>query len=320
MELQTVIDTINEITISESSVLRLYPLFEDANGEIEIRLADITDEAASDLKEMLLGFLNSKFIDNDDLTYSFLTQADGRGNTAYEYDLQNKPFALQMLADVLKDSSRPAFSFTDDDISGITGFIILIGDEAHRLTLYKSHHRLSTMKAKKSYSLFRSVDRFVKVDEDILRLSKHVEFVQIDDSLIVCDLNALERTFGYETVIREQAQSNINFINDLGLLDDIAPLVEMAIDLKHAKKLVRIKTDSPVTQLPLATVVSFVMSHKPIMKKFRLSDDGSKLRLDTMVSKKLFLALMNDDLLTSELTKLYYAGVAKDKMEIDDAE
>jgi len=49
-----------------------------------------------------------------------------------------------------------------------------------------------------------------------------------------------------------------------------------------------------------------------------LSDDGTKLKLDTAVSKKLFLALMNDDLLTSELTKLYYAGLAKDKMDVEE--
>ncbi len=71
-------------------------------------------------------------------------------------------------------------------------------------------------------------------------------------------------------------------------------------------------------QLPIEAVIKFVQSHKPIMKKFRISDDGNKLRLDTHVSKKLFLALMNDDLLTSELTRLYYEGLAKDKMEVDD--
>ena len=312
------IDIIKTISESDNSVLRLYPVFEDENGAIEIRLADITHEAAEDLKEMLLGYLEGKFVNNADLTYNSLTQADERKNTAYEYDLPEKPFVLQMLADILNNSNKPAFSFNDDDISGITGFIILIGDDATRMTLYKTHHRLSTMKANKSYGIFRSVDRFVKVNEDILRLSKHVDFVQINDTLVVCNIAALEKTFGYETVIRNHAQLNIEFINELGLLEDVAPLIEMALDLKQAKKILRIKTDSPVTRLPMATVVNFVKNHKPIMKKFRLSDDGSQLKLDTLVSKKLFLALMNDDLLTSELTQLYYAGVAKDKMDIDD--
>jgi hypothetical protein len=218
---------------------------------------------------------------------------------------------------VLANSARPGFSFDTDNLNSITGFVILIGDVHHSIALYKRHHHLSTMKADKSFSLFRANNRFVKVKEDILRLSASVDFLQVDDALVATNLKALEDTFGYEEVIRKQANANIQLIEAMNILEDITALVEMANDIKLAKKILRIKTNSPVMQLPMATVVNFVSKHKPIMKKFRLSEDGTRLKLDTKVSKQLFLALMNDDFLTSELTKLYYAGLSKDKMEVE---
>ena len=68
--------------------------------------------------------------------------------------------------------------------------------------------------------------------------------------------------------------------------------------------------------VPNAQVIAFVGAHPAHRGKFRLSDDGSKLKLDTKVSQDLFLKLLNDDFLQSELTKRYYASLAKD--DVDD--
>ena len=55
----------------------------------------------------------------------------------------------------------------------------------------------------------------------------------------------------------------------------------------------------------------------PISNKIRYSEDGSQFALDTKVSKDLFIKLLNDDFLTSELTQLYYDSLAKDNIEAE---
>jgi hypothetical protein len=317
MNLQTVIEEIQSLNLSEEAILRLYPVLKMPDGTEEIKLADVNDDASTELKDMLLGYLRSKFIDNEDLYLVPLSEADDRKNAAYVYDLDEMPPTLKILSEILVDSSRQGFSFDTDNINNITGFVILIGDVHHSITLYKRHYHLSTMKANKSFSLFKANNRFVKVKEDIIKLSANVDFLQVGDDLIATNLKALEDTFGFEDVIRRQANANIKLIEGMNLLEDVVPLIEMANDIKLAKKILRINTNSPVMQLPMTTVVSFVAKHRPIMKKFRLSEDGTRLKLDTKISKKLFLALMNDDFLTSELTQLYYAGLSKDKMEVE---
>lgn len=298
--------------------LVLYPVLTDNNGNDYVRIADISPEAAEEFKIILLEYLQGKFLNNPELHFVNLTDADNRKNTAYSYDLLERPTGLNVLDEVLADGNKPQFSFNDDDFEKIKGFVITLGTEENTIALYKRHHRLSTLKADTTLGIFRSDHRFVKMDEDIIKLSKTVDFLQIGDDLIVTNLKALEDGFGYEDVIRGQATRNIQAIAAIGLLDDIAPLIEMAEDLQQAKHIMRIKPDSPVMQLPVEAVIQFVQTYKPIMKKFKLSDDGKKLKLHTHVSRKLFLALMNDDLLTSELTKLYYEGLAKDKIEVDD--
>ncbi|GAB7087807.1 hypothetical protein JCM15579A_19110 [Marinifilum fragile] len=51
----------------------------------------------------------------------------------------------------------------------------------------------------------------------------------------------------------------------------------------------------------------------------RLNADGSKFNLDTKVSKDLFIKLLNNNFLTSQLTKLYYESLAKDGVEEEEA-
>ncbi|TXK28421.1 DUF4868 domain-containing protein [Pontibacter qinzhouensis] len=302
----------------ESAGVVLYLVLSNGNEDDQLRIADISAEAAIELKSMLIKSLSEKFINNSELNYMPLSEADNRKNTAYYYDLEEKPDGVKVLDEVIGESDKPEFTFSNDDFNKIKGFVITIGTEENTIAIYKRHHQLNTMKADKTFSLFKSDHRFVKMDEDLIKLSKTIDFIQINDHLIISDLKALESSFGYDKVIKKQAEKTIEAIEAKGLLEDINVLNDMVQDIREAKKIMRIKSDSPVLQLPVPAVIAFVQSHKPIMKKFKISECGNKLKLETKISKKLFISLMNDDLLTSELTKLYYAGLAKDKMEIDE--
>ena len=50
----------------------------------------------------------------------------------------------------------------------------------------------------------------------------------------------------------------------------------------------------------------------------KYNDSQTKFHLDTKVSKNLFIKILNDDLLTSELTKLYYDSLAKDDIIVEE--
>ena len=316
MNLQYLKNIITEINADQANyLLALYPIIDDHQQDI-IRFADITKEAGDELKSMILVYLVDKFINNDQLQFVSISDADDRKNSAFFYDLEEKPIGLNVIDQVVAEAEQTQFSFSKDDFDKIKGFVVILNNGVRKIAFYKHHHHLSTLRADKTFGLVKSDHRFVKMDEDIIKLTGKIDFIQIEGNLIVTNLKGLESAFGYEDVIRKQATRNIDAIDAIGLLEDINQLIEMSQSFSNAKRIMKIKVDSPVLMLPVATVINFVQTHPPIMRKFRLSENG-KLNLHTDVSKKLFLRLMNDDLLTSELTKLYYAGVAKDKMEAD---
>lgn len=314
-ELKGVISNI--VNNKDAYLLSLYPILNNDNNQDLIRFADISKEAGEELKNLVLENLRDKFLKNSNLYYSPITEADDRKNAAYSYDLQNKPVGLNVLGTILNKPDQTQFSFNKDDFDNITGFVIRLDNGVTKFTLYKHHHHLSTMRADSTFGIIKSDHRFVKMNDDVIKLSGKVDVIQIEESLIVTDLQGLERTFGYEEAIRGQAAQNIQLIESIGLLKDISQLTEMAQDLVIAKKIMKIKASSPVLTLPVASVIDFVTRHPPIMKKFKVSADG-KLDLHTQISRNLFLKLINDDLLTSELTKIFYSGLAKDKMDVDE--
>ena len=55
-----------------------------------------------------------------------------------------------------------------------------------------------------------------------------------------------------------------------------------------------------------------------LKNRMRYTPDNTQFMLDTKASKQLFVKLLNDDFLTSELTRLYYDSLAKDFIESEE--
>jgi len=319
MTLQEIQTRLIYLTTSNDAIgLTLYVVYNNKKGEEQVRLADIDSQSGIELKNQFLDYLSTTFLANDELALINISEGDNRKNVAYIYDLIEKPYGLDSLNVISQNDNQVQFSFSKDDFDNIKSFVIAIGNENSKILLFKKHHHLSVLKGITTFGIKVNDHRFVRVREDIIKLSPNIDFIKIDDELVILNLKTLESGFGFEEIIRKKSSENIDAIEAINLLEDVSILREMALELKHAKQFMRIRANSPVMQLPALTVIDFVKTHKPIMKKFRISLDGSRIKLDTKISQKLFLALLNDDLLTSELTKLYYEGIAKDQMLIEE--
>ena len=66
--------------------------------------------------------------------------------------------------------------------------------------------------------------------------------------------------------------------------------------------------------IPNNEIIQFCQNFPTLTGKIRFNEAADKIILDTKVSKDLFIQLLMDNFLTSELTKSYYASVAKDSI------
>lgn len=282
------------------------------NGNNVIRFADIDNDAKEELQERFLEYIGEKFTANEELHYMNISEADDRKNVAYRYDIEERDESLNILNEIIAEGEREYFNFNDESLTNLQGYLITIGNEANQIALFKKHHPVNLLKRDR-FLLVPSNQRLVAVNNDVLAIDKSFDFMLVDEELIILKLNTLERFFGFENVVRSRAETTIAAIEAVELLEDIGQLNELAQSMTNARKLMRMR-NSPVIGMPVDAVIGFINNHPELTGRIDFNEDGTRIRLTTGVSKKLFLKILNDDYLFSQLTNLQYDSHAKDRL------
>lgn len=258
---------------------------------------------------------------NDDLTLINLSSADDRKDAVYHYDLYEVPQGLTYLKEIIENDNIESFKLDDDDLSKLEGILILIGNEDSQIALYKHQYPVTLMKPDSGFSLMKPKggNRFKKLDTDILKINSKFEFIRYNGQYYIFDIKALEKFFGFHEAVRNIAEQGVENIKGAGLVMNCDVFSARLDEISFARKLVRSASNSPVLNvIPNTQVISFTNTHPALRGKFKYSGDGSQLNLKTKKSQNLFLKLLNDDFLQSELTKKYYDSIAKDSVDSED--
>lgn len=241
-------------------------------------------------------------------------------NAIYEYDYESYPEELGVFKKFSIETAVKSekFNFKTDNLSQLFGYIIYLGSMENGIVLFKKHYPISLIK-RDSFLLgaIKSAERFEKLPgEDIIRLNDSIQLVRINEVIFVLDLKMLERNMGFSALIQKAASETVEAIQTLEILDDIQVLKDTLCEPAFSRKLSRVKKSSPIFKLGITkeAIIEFTKMTPELAGKFKYSDDGNKIRLDTKKSKDAFLKLMNDSFLRSELTKQYYEASTKDNI------
>ncbi|MBR1702528.1 MAG: DUF4868 domain-containing protein [Lachnospiraceae bacterium] len=314
-------DSINVILQNKNGI-EVYFVLKKGNRKF-IKIANIADEVGkknTTSDEMLAGFC--KVVQNtfdaydDDTEILKLSSADERKNGLYYYDLEELPEEMLMMERVIeKNSEFETFDFREDNFAEIIAFIAVIGNAEDRFVLYKQQYSISLLKRDK-YMLtpVPHSDRLKKVDQDILRVDFNFQFCLLNGRFYVSDVDKMEKICGFHTLIVKEAMKSIDMIASVGILENVEVLEDELENVTFARKLTRVYKDSKILgKIPNKTIIDFTTKHK-YFKKNPLKSSGDKFVLDTKKSKEIFLKLMNDDFLRSELTNEEYESLAKNGM------
>lgn len=286
------------------------------NEETNIRFVDLESESQIELTKQFVGSIETEILSNDDLGVIPISNADDRTNVIYEYDLDEKPQELDVIDYIVQNEDLPVFSFNIDKLEDIKGIMVLISNEKQNLVFYKQHYPISLYR-KDGFSIkgIGNDTRFVRLTEDIVKVNPSFEFFKLNNTLFINNLKTLEKFFGFHNIIRKKAEECIEEIRESEILENPDVLSEMTDDITFARKLTKVKNASPVLgKIPSETIITFVRDYPSLKGKFDFNEDNNKILLSTKRSKELFVKLLNDDFLQSELTKLYYDSLAKDTL------
>jgi len=313
---------LEELRISISSTLtspglggQYYLLIEDSTeNSLNIREADIEEESQDELTRKFAESIGEKIIYNTNLNLINLSSADDRSNAIYLYDIDEIPPELRNLESIVTDDNIDLFSFEEDSLSKLKGILVLIGDAENQIALYKHHHAVNQFKRDSFIiSKFADENRFVKLGNDVLRIGFNFDFFRYKGNYYILNLTALERFFGFHEAIKNRAAIGVEKIKSAGLLSNPDVLTERFEDITFTRKLVRSSHDSPVLgKIPNNIIINFVRNHPFLQNKLHITENGDQIELLQNKEQDIFLRLLNDDYLQSELTKTYYETLAKD--------
>lgn len=293
-------------------------IYANISGVNEPKRLDIKEEDLTELRKLFVASIESSIISKEDHTVLPLSSADERGNCFYQYDLE-VPEGLKRLETIIGNDNLSNFSLSDNQFSNIESLIIVLADTRNEISLFK---KLSTVEVigRGGFMLWKSNQRFERFKDQLLRISSSFQALRVGGEIIIIDLDAIEKEFGFHEVIIKEATKSLSVIEEKELVDNIDSLKELVSDVRFARKLTKVARNSPVIRLgiPNESIITFAKKHPLTKKKMKYNDSQTKFHLDTKVSKNLFIKILNDDLLTSELTKLYYDSLAKDDIIVEE--
>lgn len=295
-------------------------IYANLENEEEPRKLDIKGDDLPVLTQIFIDGINSFVIQKDDYTVLKLSDADERGKCFYQYDLA-VPEELEFLESVIGNDNLQNFNFNNNILSSIKSLIIVLADNNNEVSLYKKISPVEVI-GRGGQIFKRANQRLERFEDQLLRITAKFQVLRVNEEIIITDLNSIEKSFGFHDVITREATLSLDVIDQMGLVQNIASLQELVADVSFARKLTKVAKNSPVIKLniPNENIILFAKQHPFTKKKMRYSDDGTQFNLDTRVSKDLLIKILNDDLLTSQLTKLYYDSLAKDGIEVNEEE
>lgn len=296
----------------------VYAVLKNQDSSEPVKL-DIEADALGGLKKLFMDSLRDTLLDKDELTILNLSSSDERVDAVYVYDLE-LPTELSSLEKVITQDDLPLLNLNDEGLSSIKALLIEIGNNVGQIVLYKTMAPINIY-GRSSFFLKKSQSRLEKLNDEFLRVSAGFQMLRIDDSLLVIDLATLEKSFGFHDVIKREAISGISAIESASLVENPDVLHELIEDVKYARKLTKVAKSSPVIKagIPSTTIVNFCKTFPRLAGRIRFNENEDKVLLDTKVSKDLFINLLMDNYLTSELTSYHYTSVAKDSVDNEEA-
>lgn len=279
------------------------------------RKIDIESKAMQGLKDLFLQSLRDSITERDDLTILNLSTSDERTDAIYIYDIE-LPKELLAMETIIKEDDLPLLDLEESDLSSIKSLLIEIGNEAGQIVLYKTMAPINIF-GRKSFFLKKEKHRMEKIEDEFLRISAGFQLMRIAGQLLVIDLTAIEKNFGFHEVIKREATLGLKAIEAMQLVHNPEVLHELLDDIKYARRLTKVSKASPVITrgIPKQSLITFCKQFPKLAGKIRFNEAEDRILLDTKVSKDLFIKILMDDYLTSELTNLHYVSVAKDSAD-----
>jgi len=151
-------------------------------------------------------------------------------------------------------------------------------------------------------------DRLEHLDNDVLKLTSGFDVLFYDGGYYINGFKKFEKAFKFDAIeakLRDEATAKIFALN---ICEDLQ--AHLANGVAPARDYIRV-AKSDVLNLPVTTILEHAAN---LEGKTGLKIINGKIQLTSKKSVKVFMKMLNDDYLRSELTNYDYDTLAKNKL------
>ena len=280
-------------------------------------LFNIEDQFLDELKELFIEEIKL-VTDNQspNFTLENYSSSTKQLDAIFQYDLQDdlRP-EMQLMKDVKTLENPKLFVIKpNNSIDQVNGLYIVIRSANHVISLYKHIFGVDKIYAQKNWFLVHSNEQFVKQQESMLRISPTFQMLCVDDDIIMTDIQKLERIMDLKAVLTNAAAQHIaTIVNAKQLVTRSDLLEEVSNEPTMAKKLIHAVTVGKVFLKNISNAVIIAFAQKK-GAKLNMSFEDNQFDLKNKAEARRFIKLIDDDYLTSELTKEDYDANQKQEL------
>lgn len=289
-----------------------------------LKKANVKNEALAPIKTVLRDNLVQLRQMMDESTFAVLnlSGAEDRKNVIYQYDLEEelRPISLMKEVDVnlfndgyfTADNHR-LFDFNTDTFEDVDAWIASYGVEGNHIIIYRKTFSLNLLKQGRNLFIFKDAEQIDIVKDDIFRIDGKIDFFLLDNTALIYNISILEKFNDFKDIVQRSARSSIQQIAAVDLVEDIAKLRERAeSDISFARKLIKVTTNALILNVvDKDKIIQFARGHAYLSRRLKVSADN-KFDLEKKSAQNLFIQLLDDAFLHSELSSNDYLSPGKD--------
>ena len=282
---------LDDVFSDETCVLNIYAIVKLDTG-FSIKRVDFDGDLTDQLKEYMESSIRSSNIYGEDTTLMNLSECDARRDLICKLDMEIGG-ELSSFVELNDSHGDPYDKFDlDNDLSKLCALVIDIGNSTRQMQIYNHIYPMEILGKKKF--IFRLIDnRLTKIDSPLLLINSSFQAIQVNGSIVITNMNFIEKHAGYHRVVREKAILSCAVLRSFGCIDNIEWL----------------------ENVPHPAIINFCKTYPSLAGRITFNSDETKILLTTKVSKDLILKVFLDDNLTSELTQAHYESHAKDNVD-----
>lgn len=323
-------EKLDELIAQEGSSMNLYFILHQRDEYI-LKKANVKNEALTPIRNVLRDNLVQlrQMMDEDTFAVLNLSGAEDRKNVIYQYDMEDELRPISLMKEVdehlfdgnyfTSDNNR-IFDSATDTFDEVDAWIASYGVEGNHLIIYRKTFSVNLLKKERNVFVFKGTEQIDIVKDDIFRIDGKIDFFLLDNTALIYNISILEKFNDFKDIVQRSARNSLQQIAAADLVSDIAKLQERAQDdISFARKLIKVTTNALILNVvSKETIVQFARTHAYLSRRLKVTADN-KFELDKKTSQNLFVQLLDDAFLHSDLSSNDYLSPGKDRLSPEEA-